>query len=64
MATTHLSLHFLGTFQAIRDGQPLTRFRSERSRALLAYLAVESDRPHRREVLSTMFWPDRQQFSK
>jgi DNA-binding SARP family transcriptional activator len=27
--------------------------------ALLAYLAVESKRPHLREALADMFWPDR-----
>lgn len=27
-------------------------------RALLAYLVVEADRPHRREALATLLWPD------
>ena len=48
----HLSLTLLGPFQASLDGQPITAFRYDKVRALLAYLAVESDRPHRRETLA------------
>jgi WD40 repeat protein/DNA-binding SARP family transcriptional activator len=55
----HLSLSFLGPFQATLDGRPLTGFASDKVRALLAYLAVESDRAHRRSSLTGLFWPDR-----
>ncbi len=55
----HLSLTFLGPFQATMDGVPITDFDSDRVRALLAYLAVESERAHRRESLTGMFWPER-----
>jgi len=54
----HLSLSLLGPFQATLDGRPLTDFKSNKVRALLAYLAVEADRPHRREVLAGLLWPD------
>jgi DNA-binding SARP family transcriptional activator/predicted ATPase len=54
----HLSLSLLGPFQVTRDGQPVTGFKSNKVRALLAYLAVEADRPHRREVLAGLLWPD------
>jgi DNA-binding SARP family transcriptional activator/predicted ATPase len=54
----HLSLSLLGPFQATLDGQPVTGFKSNKVRALLAYLAVEADRPHRREVLAGLLWPD------
>jgi len=54
----HLSLSFLGPFQATLDGQPVTGFASQRVRALLAYLAVEADRPHPRETLVGLLWPD------
>jgi len=53
-----LSLSLLGTFQAIRDGQPVVGFESNKVRALLAYLAIESDRPHSREELAFLLWPD------
>jgi predicted ATPase/DNA-binding SARP family transcriptional activator len=53
-----LSVFLLGPFRAAIDGQPVTGFRSDKVRALLAYLAVESDRPHRRESLAGLLWPD------
>ena len=52
-----LALSFLGSFQAILDGQPVTGFEADKVRALLVYLAVESERPHRREGLAVLFWP-------
>jgi len=54
-----VSLSLLGTFQVILDGEPVTAFESDKVRALLAYLAVESDRPHRRETLACLLWPER-----
>ena len=36
----------------------MTDFKSNKVRALLAYLAVEADRPHRREALAGLLWPD------
>ncbi|MBI3913368.1 MAG: winged helix-turn-helix domain-containing protein, partial [Chloroflexi bacterium] len=51
-----LSLSLLGTFQTLREGAPFRTFRSDKERALLAYLAVESDRPHRRATLAALFW--------
>jgi len=56
MPTLHLS--FLGGFQVARAGLPVTRFGGEKVRALLAYLAVESDRPHARTTLAALLWPD------
>jgi len=54
----HLSLFLFGGFTATLDGIPITRFRSDKVRALLAFLAVEQDRPHRREALAGLFWPE------
>lgn len=51
-----LALAFLGTFHVTLDGQPV-QFATARARALLAYLAVEADRPHRREALAALLWP-------
>ncbi|MCP4426289.1 MAG: AAA family ATPase, partial [Chloroflexi bacterium] len=53
-----LQIALLGSFQVALDGQPVTAFESDKVRALLAYLAVEADRPHRREALAALLWPD------
>jgi predicted ATPase/DNA-binding SARP family transcriptional activator/class 3 adenylate cyclase len=55
---TYLALSFLGRFEVAFDAEPITAFGSDKARALLAYLAIESARPHRRAKLSGMFWPD------
>jgi len=55
----HLALALLGGFQVELDGRPVTGFKSSKVRALLAYLAVEADRPHRRETLAGLLWPER-----
>jgi predicted ATPase/DNA-binding SARP family transcriptional activator len=52
-----LKLSLLGTFQVTLDSQPITRFEYDKVRALLAYLAVESGVPHRRDSLAALFWP-------
>lgn len=51
-------LRLLGSFQAELDGSPLTGFRSDKVRALLAYLAVESCQAHRRDSLATLLWTE------
>lgn len=47
----------LGSFQVMLDEQPVIHFDSNKVRALLSYLAVESDRPHSREFLADLLWP-------
>ncbi len=54
-----LSVRLLGPMQVTLDGQPVTRFETEKARALLAYLAAEADQPHRRDFLAEMLWPER-----
>jgi DNA-binding SARP family transcriptional activator len=56
---TRLAIRLLGPFQVDLDGEPVTGFETEKVRALLAYLATEAYRPHRREFLAEMLWPDR-----
>jgi adenylate cyclase len=54
-----LKIHLLGPFLVSLDHQQITQFDTEKTRALLAYLASEPDRPHQREFLAEMFWPER-----
>ena len=53
-----LVIALLGRFQVLRDEVPVKGIESDRGRALLAYLAVEGDRPHRRDGLGALLWPD------
>ncbi len=53
-----LSISSLGPFRATLDGEPITSFESNKVRALLVYLAMESDYPHSRETLAGFFWPE------
>jgi predicted ATPase/DNA-binding SARP family transcriptional activator len=55
---TRLSIALFGPLQVTLDGQPVTAFESDKVRALLAYLAVESDAPQRREKLAGLLWPE------
>ncbi|MGC9346535.1 MAG: BTAD domain-containing putative transcriptional regulator, partial [Anaerolineae bacterium] len=54
----HLALSLFGTFSATLDGVPITDFRSNKVRALLAYLAAEKTRSHSRESLAGLLWPE------
>ena len=54
----HLSLILMGPFEALLDGQAITAFQSTKVRALLAFLAVEMARPHPRETLAGLLWPN------
>lgn len=53
----HISLALMGPFEAMLDGEPITWFQTEKARALLAYLAVESTAPHGRHALAGLLWP-------
>jgi predicted ATPase/DNA-binding SARP family transcriptional activator len=52
------TLHLLGQFHATLDGQAVAAFKTDKVRALLAYLAVESSRAHRRATLGSLLWPE------
>ncbi|MBN1936725.1 MAG: hypothetical protein JW934_18840 [Anaerolineae bacterium] len=59
----HLSISLFGSFHVTLGGQPVTGFESDKARALLVFLAVESGangqgQPHRRESLAGLLWPD------
>ncbi|MEZ4768640.1 MAG: BTAD domain-containing putative transcriptional regulator [Caldilineales bacterium] len=53
-----IDLNLFGELSIIIDGRQVTEFPTEKTRALLAYLAVESARPHSRVVLAGLLWPD------
>ncbi len=53
----------LGPLEVALDGVPVSDFGTDKVRALLAYLAVETDRPHRRESLAGLLWPDQPESS-
>ncbi|MGD9316396.1 MAG: BTAD domain-containing putative transcriptional regulator, partial [Anaerolineae bacterium] len=55
VARLHISL--FGPLQVTLDGEAVG-FESDKVRALLAYLAVESEGPHRREKLAGLLWAD------
>jgi DNA-binding SARP family transcriptional activator/predicted ATPase len=58
-----LELTFLGTFQVTLDGHPVTRFRSANNQGLLAYLALNGDRPIAREILAALLWPEESDYN-
>lgn len=53
-----LSIQLLGAFRVQRDGKPVTGFQTNKTRALLAYLAAEAQWPHQRAHLAGLLWPE------
>ena len=53
-----LEINLLASFQVTLNGRLLTNFGTDKTRALLAYLTVERDHPHRRESLAALLWPE------
>ena len=53
-----LSLSLFGVFQATLEGASVRNFRSDKIRALLAYLSLQAGRPSRRETLAALFWSE------
>lgn len=56
MHQLHLAL--LGTFHLTTNSGETITLATDKVRGLLAYLAAEADRPHRREALAGLFWPE------
>jgi predicted ATPase/DNA-binding SARP family transcriptional activator len=54
----HLILGVLGALQVTWTDGSTAKFETDKTRALLAYLAVEADGPHRRDALVGLLWPD------
>jgi len=53
-----LEIRLLGPMTVAVDGQRVDAFEADAARALLAYLALEADRPTPREVLAGLLWPE------
>ncbi len=52
----NLKLGLLGPLQVLRADAPITNFESDKMRALLVYLAVDSAKPHPRETVLSFVW--------
>lgn len=53
-----LQLNFLGECALVVDGKLGPSFPTDKTRALLAYLALTSPRSHPRSVLASLLWPE------
>lgn len=53
-----LVLSVFGALQVSLTDGSIARFESDKTCALLVHLAVESDRPHRRDALTGLLWPN------
>lgn len=56
--SAQLEIRTLGSVTIQRDNQPIQGFVSAKAKGLIIYLACEP-RPHPREVLAEMLWPER-----
>src|SRR5687767_5687710 len=54
---TGYRVEMLGRFRVQQGSREITRFRTQKTAALLAYLAFYSSRSHPRDVLIELFWP-------
>ncbi|MEM7125073.1 MAG: BTAD domain-containing putative transcriptional regulator [Chloroflexota bacterium] len=55
---TVLTINLLGPFSVVLEGQPVDSFSTFKVRALLAYLAIEGNRPLDRSHVAGFLWPD------
>ena len=53
-----LTIHLFGHFQAQLGNTPVSGFKSNKARALLAYLAIDPGHPFARTILTDLLWPD------
>ena len=53
-----LTIRLLGPFQVALEDEATTSFATDKARALLAYLVVTPEQPHRREALAGLLWPE------
>ncbi|MFN2211146.1 MAG: AfsR/SARP family transcriptional regulator [Candidatus Promineifilaceae bacterium] len=55
---TRLNITLLGPAAITLDNTAVSDIKTTKALALLAYLVLEPDRPHRREALAGLFWPE------
>lgn len=53
-----LMVSMFGSLIVDYNGKPITHFRSDKVRALLAYLVLEPNKPHQRWRLAALLWPE------
>lgn len=54
----NMNLILFGTAKLSIDGHSAVDLRAAKAQALLAFLAIESDRPHNRAALQALLWPE------
>src|SRR5579871_4633841 len=55
---TLFRIQMLGRFAVWQGSREITRFRTQKTASLLAYLALYPDRSHSRQTLIELFWPE------
>ena len=55
---TQIAISLLGPAHITDGNDAIVDFKTSKNLALLAYLAIEAGRPHRRESLAGLLWPD------
>ncbi len=58
MTAPPYQVHLLGEFRLSIGGHAFDHFRTRKTAALLAYLALNAGRSHPREYLAEMIWPE------
>lgn len=53
-----LEIRLLGSFAVLQNNQPVRAFRTQKTRAALAYLTCHAGQPISRDTLAGLFWPD------
>src|SRR3972149_5374241 len=53
-----LEVRLLGGFELVREGRTLEQLPLRAARSLFAYLVLNRERPHPRDLLAGTFWPE------
>ncbi len=55
---TSIYIQLLNHLRVTVDDVPINKFRSDKARAMLAYVAAQADQTHSRRTLATLLWPE------